>query len=48
MNTVDKLQALDIDVNGDLLSVMLLHSLPISFDNFCCAIKSRDNLPSRS
>jgi len=30
--------------DGDLLSVMLLHSLPTSFDNFCCAIKSRDNL----
>jgi len=45
MSIVDKLQALDIDVNGDLLSVMLLHSLPTDFDNFCCAIKSRDNLP---
>jgi len=45
MNIVDKLQVLDIDINGDLLSVMLLHSLPTSFDNFCCAIKSRNNLP---
>lgn len=45
MEIVDKLQALEIDVNGDLLSVMLLHSLPSSFDYFCCAIKSRDNLP---
>lgn len=24
---------------------MLLHSLPSSFNNFCCAIKSRDKLP---
>jgi len=45
MDIVDKLQALEIDINGDLLSVMLLHSLPNSFDYFCCAIKSRDNLP---
>jgi len=45
MDIVDKLQALEIDINGDLLSVMLLHSLPNSFDKFCCAIKSRDNLP---
>ncbi|XP_018364448.1 PREDICTED: uncharacterized protein LOC108762115 [Trachymyrmex cornetzi] len=42
MSTVDKLQALNIDINGDLLSVMLLHSLPTNFDNFCCAIKSCD------
>jgi len=35
---------LEIDINGDLPTVML-HSLPNSFDNFCCAIKSCDNLP---
>jgi len=44
MDIVDKLQALEIDINGDLLSVMLLYSLPNSFDNFCCAIKSHHNL----
>lgn len=45
MDTVDKLHNMDIEINGDLLSIMLLHSLPNSFDNFCCAIKFRDNLP---
>lgn len=45
MDTVDKLNNMEIEINGDLLSIMLLHSLPSSFDNFCCAIKSRDNLP---
>jgi len=35
MDIVDKLQVLEIDINGDLLSVMLLHSLPNSLDNFC-------------
>lgn len=45
MDTVDKLHNMDIEINGDQLSIMLLHSLPSSFDNFCCAIKSRNNLP---
>lgn len=45
MDTVDKLKAMDIEINGDLLSIMLLHSLPPSFETFCCAIKSRDALP---
>lgn len=37
---------MDVDINNDLLSVMLLHSLPLSFGNFRCAIESRDILPS--
>lgn len=45
MDTVDKLSNMEVEINGDLLSIMLLHSLPDGFDNFCCAIKSRDNLP---
>ncbi|RZB40736.1 UBN2 2 domain containing protein, partial [Asbolus verrucosus] len=32
MDTVDKLHGMNIEINGDLLSVMLLHSLPDSFD----------------
>lgn len=43
---VDKLNETDVDINNDLLSVMLLHSLPPSFGNFRCAIESRDILPS--
>lgn len=45
-DTVDRLNEMDIDINCDLLSVMLLHSLPPSFGNFRCAIESRDTLPS--
>lgn len=37
---------MDVDINVDLLTVMLLHSLPSSFDNFRCAIESHDTLPS--
>lgn len=36
---------LDIEVNKDLLSVMMLRSLPESYQNFRCAIASRDDLP---
>lgn len=45
-DTVDKLSEMDVDINVDLLSVMLLHSLPPVFDNFRCAIESRDTLSS--
>jgi hypothetical protein len=46
MDTVDKLQGTNIEINGDLLSIMLLYSLPSSFENFRCAIESRDSLPN--
>lgn len=45
-DTVDKLQEMEIEVNKDLLAIMLLNSLPSSFENFRCAIKSRDDLPT--
>lgn len=45
-DTVDKLTEMEVDLNQDLLSVMLLCSLPRSYENFRCAIKSRDELPS--
>ena len=44
-DAVDKLKTMDIDINGDLLTIMHLYSLPSSFDNFRCAIESRDKLP---
>ena len=44
-DAVDKLKAMEIDINGDLLTIMLLYSLPDSIENFRCAIESRDNLP---
>ncbi|GBP52301.1 Retrovirus-related Pol polyprotein from transposon TNT 1-94 [Eumeta japonica] len=41
---VDRLGAMDIQVNKDLLSIMLLFSLPDSYEGFKCAIESRDEL----
>ena len=41
---VDKLQSMDVEINGDLLSIMLLYSLPSTYENFRCAIESRDDL----
>lgn len=37
---------MNIEINGDLLTIMLIHSLPASYNNFCCYIKSRDTLPT--
>lgn len=42
---VDKLSELTVQVSTELQSIMLLHSLPDSFENFRCAIESRDVLP---
>lgn len=45
-DAVDKLQSMDVEINGDLLSIMLLYSLPESFENFRIAIETRDTLPT--
>lgn len=45
LDIVDKLADISIEIN-DLLSVMMLRSLPESFENFRCAIASRDDFPS--
>ena len=45
-DTVDKLAEMDIAINEDLLTIMLLYSLPPRFENFRCAIESRDALPT--
>jgi len=45
-DAVDKLESMKVQINGDLLSIMLLYSLPNSFENFRCAIESRDSLPN--
>lgn len=42
---VDRLSEMDIKIDDDLLTVMLLYSLPSNFENFRCAIESRDELP---
>lgn len=44
-DAVDRLAAMDVQVHKDLLSVMLLYSLPASYENFRCAIESQDELP---
>lgn len=44
-DTVDKLQDMEITINDDLLSIMMLYSLPEEFENFRVAIESRDEVP---
>ena len=41
---VDKLAEMEVDINPDLLSTILLRSFPESYENFRCAITSRDEL----
>lgn len=45
-DAVDKLAEMEVKINTDLLAILLLYSLPSMFDNFRCAIESRDELPS--
>lgn len=45
MDTVDKLANMGIDLNQDLLSIMMLYSLPATYENFRIAVESRDHLP---
>ncbi|XP_071578287.1 uncharacterized protein [Temnothorax nylanderi] len=45
-DAVDKLENMKVPINGDLLAIMLLYSLPSSYENFRCAIESRDELSS--
>lgn len=41
-NNVDKLAELDIDISKDLLTIVLLYSIPPSYENFRCAIEARE------
>lgn len=43
--SVNKLSALKIEMHPSVLSVLLLYSLPSSYENFRCAMESRDELP---
>lgn len=45
-DAVDKLLDMEVEINPNLLAIMLLYSLPGSFENFRCAIESRDVLPT--
>lgn len=44
--TVDKLKEMEILVAEDLLAILLLYTIPDSYENFRCAIEARDELPS--
>lgn len=44
-DAVDKLQSMNVEINGDMLAIIILYSLPDSYDTFKCAIESRDDLP---
>lgn len=46
LDAVDKLQAMNVEINDDMLAIIILYSLPNSYDTFRCAIKSRDDLPN--
>lgn len=37
---------MDIPIADDLLSILLLYSVPNTYENFRCAIESRDQLPT--
>ena len=45
-DAVDKLTEMEVIINPDLLAILLLYSLPSQYDNFRCAIESRDELPA--
>lgn len=45
-DVVNKLEDMEIRINEDLVTIMLLYSLPQSYENFRCAIESRDELPT--
>lgn len=42
----DMVDNMEVNINPDLLTVMLLYNLPPSFKNFRCAIESRNKLPT--
>lgn len=45
-DAVDKLMDMEVNIHPDLLTIILLYSLPPCFENFRCAIESRDELPT--
>ncbi|XP_076388107.1 uncharacterized protein LOC143264517 [Megachile rotundata] len=45
-DAVDKLKDMEVKINPDMLAVLLLYSLPGSFENFRVAIESRDEYPT--
>ena len=46
VNTVDQLESMNFDIPEDMLTILLLYSIPDTYENFRAAIESRDNLPT--
>lgn len=44
-DAVDKLQSMNVEINGDMLAIIILYSLPDTYDTFRCAMESRNDLP---
>lgn len=47
-DAVAKLKEIKVTVGDDLLAILLLYSLPESYETFRCALETRDELPSPS
>ena len=45
-HNTEQLEETGINIPDELLSIILLNSLPVEYENFCIAIESRDNIPS--
>jgi hypothetical protein len=43
-NIIDKLEEMELKIVDDLATILLLHSIPDSYENFRIAIESRDEL----
>lgn len=46
-SAVEQLEGMKIEIPNDMLVVLILKGLPQSYENFRCAIRSKDNLPNR-
>lgn len=44
-DAVSKLKEINVAIGDDLLAILLLYSLPDSFETFRCALETRDELP---
>lgn len=42
----EKLEEAGIQIPNELLSIMILNSLPSKYENFCITVESRDAIPS--
>lgn len=45
-NISEKLTGLKIVISDDSLTILLLSSVPNTFDNFRCAVEARDDFPT--